>query len=176
MPSAWSPIVELTVSPWSVAPELSPSFWSTLQELPETTTAFLKGEGQLSTTLGFILRSLSGDYYRLGVDNDGDVLSTGLGVAYSGAEPLFTRPGSGIIVHLDDGLYGRMTVNGDGVPTAEPVLLSSWSVFADSVGSLDRDVLIVGDGTGIICVTPDGLHTYRVRLEVDGAYSSERIS
>lgn len=130
-----------------------------------------------ASDLGYILRTPDGTgLYRLGVDNDGTVMSTGLGSTYTGDEPELSTPGTGIIVQLLDSSYGRMRVDNDGALVAEPVVPVGWIIKPDTTLDVSMDVMIDGLGAGVLCWTPDLQHQYRVRLDLDGAFISEIVT
>lgn len=135
--------------------------------------AFASGNGYV------FLVADSSAYYRLGVDDDGAVLVTGLGASYMGSEPVFAGAGTGIIVTLEDGSYARMRIDDSGDYVADEVEIDSarWSIDTDPALSPEGDILIIGGfGAGALCTTPDGTNIYRMRLDIDGAYVTELFS
>lgn len=181
--SGWSIAQEATSPSWTVPTELSAPSWSTPAEAVESTAYAVAIPCQFSFDephTGVVLTSPNGLVQRrLEVDTDGTV---GAGLLTdstpTGKDVLFSTPSTGPIIQLSDGTYGRIRIDNDGVLVADPVTLPStgWLVTLDNIGAIGVDVLINVAGSGVICMTPDSLHTYRVRLDLDGAFISEIVS
>lgn len=159
------------LAPWVVSDELD-------EDASYITSSICQFTFQLAHT-GPVLMSPDGTIQRrLEVDDDG-VPGVGLLSDNSIADDdvVFLSAGVGVIVCISSAVYARIAIDDDGALTTETVTLpGSWQLDYEYGTPATLDMLIPDVGAGIILVTPDSLHTYRVRVDTDGAIISEIVT
>jgi len=172
---------ELAPNGWAIETEAAPNGWVRDTEYVASPYFVQATECRLAFSTpysGPVLVTLDGlQRRRLAVDLDG---TPGVGfltdAPLTGEDLFFLAPGSGVVVMLDDGTLGRMRLDNDGALVAEPVVLTGWLVDIDATGSVITDVIVMDVGGGVVLPTADGLHMYRIRLDIDGAFTSTLVS